>query len=268
MAAVAGRSLTDWLGDDRPRIAVVLGSSLSGVADAVSDARAVSYGEIAGFPRPSVSGHGGRVVAGTLGGHPVLVLDGRVHYYETGRADAMRPVIEALSGAGVEILILTNAAGSLVPKAPPGSLMMIEDHINLAGANPLIGETGDLGFVAMNDAYDPALRELCAKAASETGIALAQGVYCWFAGPSFETPAEIRAAGVLGADAVGMSTVPETILARLFGLRVLGLSAITNHAAGIEGGAPDHNQTKAEGAKLTDDLTRLLAGVVKGVLDD
>ena len=146
--------------------------------------------------------------------------------------------------------------------------MMIEDHINFAGANPLIGEAGDLGFVAMNDAYDPALREICARAAADAGIDLAQGVYCWFAGPSFETPAEIRAAGALGADAVGMSTVPETILARRFGLRVLGLSAITNHAAGVSGGAPDHEQTKSEGAKLTDDLTRLLTGFLKGAIDD
>ena len=266
--ASPGISIEYWLGDERPRVAVILGSSLSGVGDAIPDARTVSYGELAGFPEPSVSGHGGRLIAGTLGGRQVLILDGRVHYYETGRPDAMRPVIEALAGAGIEIVVLTNAAGSLAAKAPPGGLMMIEDHINFAGANPLIGEAGDLGFVAMNDAYDPALRDICERAAADEGIDLAQGVYCWFAGPSFETPAEIRAAGALGADAVGMSTVPETILARRFGLRVLGLSAITNHAAGLSGGAPDHEQTKSEGAKLTGDLTRLLTGFLKGVLDD
>ncbi|MGI9414513.1 MAG: purine-nucleoside phosphorylase [Hyphomicrobiales bacterium] len=265
MAGSGATSLTEWLSGHRARTAVILGSSLSGVGDALSDARAVRYGEIAGFPEPSVSGHGGRLVAGNLGGQPVVVFDGRVHYYETGRADAMRPVIQALGEAGVETLVLTNAAGSLDPDIKPGRLMMITDHINLAGANPLIGEPGDAGFVAMNDAYDPDLRASCAQAAADAGIALAQGVYCWFAGPSFETPAEIRAARMLGASAVGMSTVPETILARRFGLSVLGLSAITNFAAGIAGGAPDHGQTKAEGAKLTGALTRVLEGFVKGV---
>jgi purine-nucleoside phosphorylase len=180
----------------------------------------------------------------------------------------MRPVIEALAGVGVSILIITNAAGSLDPKVRPGQIMLITDHINFSGMNPLIGESGDAGFVGMTDAYDPKLGAGFKRAAKQEKIKLASGVYVWFSGPSFETPAEIRMARKWGGDAVGMSTVPEVILARRFGLRVAALSVITNLAAGIEGAAPSHDETKREGAKAAGDMTRLLGRFVADLDDD
>jgi purine-nucleoside phosphorylase len=172
----------------------------------------------------------------------------------------MRPVIEILAELGTHALILTNAAGSLDPKMRPGQIMLVGDHINFSGMNPLIGETGDHGFVPMTEAYDAELAERFRAAARYAGIPLAEGVYMWFSGPSFETPAEVRFARIAGADAVGMSTVPEVILARRFGLRVAALSVITNLAAGLEGASPSHEETKREGEKASSDMMRLLGG--------
>ena len=173
-----------------------------------------------GFPVPKISGHAGKLVVGKLGGKEVAVLAGRAHPYESGNAAVMRPVIETLKGAGIETLILTNAAGSLKPEMRPGSIMLITDHINYSGMNPLIGQHGDENFVPMTDAYDPALRERLLRGGQGRGaLHLHQGVYCWYSGPCFETPAEIRMFQIVGGTAVGMSTVPETILARRFGLR-------------------------------------------------
>ncbi len=191
-----------------PRLGLVLGSGLGPVAEAVSDAVAIPYGEIPGFPQPSVQGHEGRLVLGHLGGLPVAVLQGRAHYYESGRADVMKTPIEVLAGLGCEMLVLTNAAGSLRRPVGPGSLMLISDHINFGGANPLFGVTDGSQFLDMSAAYDSALRRTMLDAAAGLGMTLATGVYMWFSGPSFETPAEIRAADRLGGDSVGMSTVP------------------------------------------------------------
>ncbi|MBL8906579.1 MAG: purine-nucleoside phosphorylase [Rhizobiales bacterium] len=257
------RTLSEHLGAERPKIATILGSSLGDVAAAAGAPRSIAYGEIAGFPVPKVSGHAGELIVGTLGGRQVLFLRGRAHAYENGNAAVMRPAISALAESGVTTLIVTNAAGSLDPKLRPGSIMLIEDHINFSGMNPLIGETGDQGFVGMTEAYDPALRMRFLKAAKQEKIALAQGVYVWFSGPSFETPAEIRMVRQWGGDAVGMSTVPEVILARRFGLRVAALSIITNLGAGIEGAAPSHDETKREGAKAAADMTRLLESFMR-----
>jgi purine-nucleoside phosphorylase len=251
-------ALSERLGGLKPRTAIILGSSLGDVARAVEKPLSIPYGELPGFPMPKISGHAGQLVAGKLGGKDVAVLAGRAHPYESGNAAVMRPVIEMLKGAGIETLILTNAAGSLDPKMRPGSLMMISDHINYSGMNPLIGQHGDENFVPMTDAYDPAIRKLLLAAAEKEGIALHQGVYCWYSGPSFETPAEIRMFQIVGGTAVGMSTVPETILARRFGLKVAGLSVITNLAAGIEGASPSHEETKREGAKAAQNMKRLL----------
>ena len=176
----------------------------------------------------------------------------------------MRPAIEMLKDAGIETLIITNAAGSLNTGMRPGSLMLITDHINYSGMNPLIGEHGDENFVSMTDAYDPALRVRFIAAAKAEGIPLHQGVYCWYSGPSFETPAEIRMFQIIGGTAVGMSTVPETILARRFGMRVAGLSVITNLAAGIEGASPSHAETKSEGAKAAGHMLALLMRFLAG----
>lgn len=251
--------LRERLGTLRPKTAIVLGSSLGPVAEAVATPIRIPYRELPGFPVPKISGHSGEVFAGALSGRPVLVLRGRGHPYEKGDAAVMRPVIEALKLLGVEQLVLTNAAGSLKTSMRPGSLMLITDHINFSGMNPLIGEEGDKGFVPMTAAYDAGLAEALRRAARAEKIKLHEGVYIWFSGPSFETPAEIRMVQSWGAQAVGMSTVPEVILARRFGLKVAGISVITNLGAGIEGASPSHDETKSEGEKAVGDMMKLLS---------
>jgi len=245
-----------------PQTALVLGSGLGDLADRLSLPIRVPYGELEGFPESGVSGHSGAVVAGHFGAAPVIVLSGRVHYYERGDAAAMRPVIETLAEIGVRRLILTNAAGSLKPEMGPGSVMMIADHINFAGANPLIGEPSDSRFVGMTQAYDPELRDRFRAKAKEQGETLHEGVYMWFSGPSFETPAEIRAARILGADAVGMSTVPEVILGRFLGLQCAAFSVITNLAAGMTGAELSHRETKETAPMGGQRLAALLAAVL------
>lgn len=228
-----------------PAVGIVLGSGLGDFSQAVADAVAIPYGELQGFPVPGVSGHVGSLIVGRIGGLPVAVMAGRGHLYEHGRADAMRVALETMMALGVGSIILTNAGGSLREDFPPGSVMLITDHINLSGANPLIGEGSDSRFVGMSEAYDAELRRAALTAADEEGIQLHQGVYAWFSGPTFETPAEIRAARTLGADVVGMSTVPEVILGRFYGLRCAAISTITNFAAGMTGAEISHEETKA-----------------------
>jgi len=192
---------------------------------------------------PSVAGHGGDLLLGHLGGQPVACLRGRAHYYEHGQADAMKVPVRVLRGAGCGILFLTNAAGSTRPDMGPGSLMMLTDHINFSGNHPLIGETGNDRFVSLSEVYDGKLRQGLKAAAGSLNMVLHEGVYMWFSGPSFETPAEIRAAQILGADGVGMSTVPEAILARHCGMRVVAVSNITNLAAGLSEEELSHEMT-------------------------
>jgi xanthosine phosphorylase len=245
-----------------PRLGIVLGSGLGGVADAVEDAVAVPYGELPGFPATGIAGHEGRLVLGRLGGLPVACLQGRRHVYETGDATGMAAPVRALRLAGAEALLLTNAAGSLREESGPGSLMAIADHVNLLGVNPLTGPNDDAvgpRFPSLRDAYDPELRARLQAAAGRLGIRLPEGVYLATAGPSFETPAEIRAFRTLGADAVGMSTVPEVILARHCGMRVAAVSAITNLAEGMGGEALSHEQTLHHAAAAAGDLGRLIA---------
>jgi xanthosine phosphorylase len=251
-----------------PRLGILLGSGLGGVADALEDGLEVPYAELDGFPKPSVAGHGGRLVLGRLNGLPVACLQGRAHIYEGGDPGAMRVPIRTLRALGAEALLVTNAAGSLRPDVGPGRLMAISDHINLLGVNPLTGRNDDAvgpRFPSLRDAYDPRLRARLHAAAAALDIDLAEGVYLAVAGPSFETPAEIRAFRTLGADAVGMSTVPEVILARHAGLRVVGVSAITNLAEGMGGEELSHEQTLRNAAVAARDLERLVerfAGVV------
>jgi purine-nucleoside phosphorylase len=240
----AAEKLVARLGGLAPKTALVLGSGLGGLVDEVADAIRIPYAEIPGFPRSGVTGHAGQIVAGRLGGTPVLMLAGRAHYYEHGEAAVMRPALETLAAAGVEKLILTNAAGSLEPEMGPGSVMLITDHINFSGSNPLIGEPTDRRFVGLTEAYDREIGVAIEKAAAASGTPLFKGIYMWFSGPSFETPAEIRMARVFGADAVGMSTVPEVIIARFLGLRVAACSVITNLAAGMTGAELSHQETK------------------------
>ena len=254
--------LAKRLGTRAPKTAIILGSSLGALAEAVEDPLVIPYAELPGFPVPKISGHAGKLFVGLIGGKEVAVLAGRAHPYETGNAAVMRPAIEMLKAAGIETLILTNAAGSLKPDMRPGSLMLISDHINYSGMNPLIGQHGDENFVPMTDAYDPTLRRRFHLAAKAKGIALHEGVYCWYSGPSFETPAEIRMFQIIGGSAVGMSTAPETILARRFGLKVAAISVITNLAAGIEGASPSHEETKREGAKAAAHMKALITRVL------
>jgi purine-nucleoside phosphorylase len=246
-----------------PKIAIILGSSLGSFTDAVKDPLRISYGELTGFPIPKISGHAGELVVGKVGGKEIAVLAGRAHAYESGNPAVMRPVLDQIKAAGIERLILTNAAGSLKTSIGPGSILLITDHINYSGMNPLIGEHGDENFVPMTDAYDPAMRKALLKAAKAEKIPLKQGVYVWFSGPSFETPAEIRMAQIIGGHAVGMSTAPETIMARRLGLKVAGLSVITNLGAGINGASPSHEETKREGAKAAERMKVLLTRFLK-----
>jgi xanthosine phosphorylase len=254
-----------------PRVGVVLGSGLGAVAEAVEDAVVVSYEELPGFPRPSVAGHAGRAVLGSIGEVPVAVLQGRAHLYEGGDAEELRVPIRALRAAGASIVVLTNAAGSLHPAVGPGSLMAITDHINLTGVNLLTGPNDDeIGprFPSLRDAYDPALLATLRAAAAEVGLDLAEGVYLAVAGPSFETPAEIRAFQVLRADAVGMSTVQETILARHCGLRVAAISVITNLAEGMSDEPLSHKQTLRAAQDGAGELTRLLLNFIPRLHSD
>lgn len=251
------------LGGLSPRYGIVLGSGLGSLVDAVADPVRISYADIPGFPVSAVSGHAGELVGGTIGGVPVIVLSGRVHFYERGDANAMRGPIETLKALGVETLILTNSAGSLREDLPPGSVMQITDHINFSGVSPLIGVDSDDRFVGLTSAYDADLAERMRAAAIKLDIPLGAGVYMWFSGPNFETPAEIRMARILGADAVGMSTVPEVILARFFGLKVAAASVITNYGAGMTGGELSHHETKdmapIGGRRLASILTEMIS---------
>ena len=249
------------LAERAPRLGIILGSGLGAVAEALEDAVSIPYTELPDFPAPSVHGHAGTLGLGTLSGVSVAVLQGRKHIYEGGDPGAMRGPVRALKAAGAESLFVTNAAGSLNAEVGPGSLMAISDHINALGVNPLTGPNDDaIGprFPSLRDAYDPELRALLHESARSLGVTLAEGVYLATAGPSFETPAEIRAFRTLGADAVGMSTVPEVILARHAGLKVAAVSAITNLAEGMGGEALSHEQTLRYANEAAGDLTRLI----------
>ena len=245
-------------------VAFVLGTGLGQLAESVEDAIVVPYVDLPGFPRPTVSGHSGRFVVGRQNGKRVAHLQGRSHFYEDGDPRAMAIPLEVLERLGCGALVLTAAAGSLRPEMPPASLVLIEDHINLNGPNPLVGEKGDARFVSLVDAYDPALCSRFRAAAVQAGLAVPGGVYMWFSGPSFETPAEIRMARTLGADVVGMSLVPEVILARHLGLPLAAVSMITNFAAGFHGGAPTHDQTRAIAAEGAQALARLVMAFLQG----
>ncbi|MEM7653025.1 MAG: purine-nucleoside phosphorylase [Pseudomonadota bacterium] len=246
----------------KPRAAIVLGSGLNQVTDALAEKISIPYSALPAFPSLSVSSHAGSLALGRLAGRDVCILQGRSHYYEHGDASVMRGALETLSALGCETLFLTNAAGSLRAEVGPGRLMAISDHIGFLGRNPLIGDREESRFVDLSAAYDPDLLARLKQCASKRAIDLAEGVYLWVSGPSFETPAEIRAMCVLGADAVGMSTVPETILARRLGLEVVAVSAITNLAAGMEQGELSHTQTKSAAALAAEDMTRLITDFI------
>jgi purine-nucleoside phosphorylase len=253
-----------------PHLAIVLGSGWDGIADLVHGAIDIPYAELAAFPVLGVAGHAGSLRLGTIGqgtqARPVALLRGRKHAYETGDAAGMKGAIRTLAALGCQALVLTNAAGSLEPSMPPGSLMLISDHLNIVQRTPLHDEPGASRFVDMGAAYCATLRDQAAAAAEGAGIELHEGVYAWVLGPQFETPAEIRMLRLMGAQAVGMSTVPETILARHAGLRVLGLSMFTNYAAGMSDEALSHAHTLATAQATAALAQRLLSVVVPALV--
>lgn len=253
------------LGAAQPRVAIVLGSGLGFLANDVADAIHIPYRSIPGFPEPGVAGHAGELVAGTLAGVPVIVQAGRFHLYEGHPAAVAGLPARVFADLGVEILVVTNAAGGVRRTFQAGTLMLIADHVNLMWRNPLIGRPppGEQRFPLMHDAYDAELKALARAVAREAGIALEEGVYVGLLGPSYETPAEVRMLERLGADAVGMSTVPEVLVARARGVRCLGFSSITNPAAGISGKALSHNEVLAMGERVARSLTIVVTGVLR-----
>jgi len=263
-ADLATEAVRRELGDFAPRVAVVLGSGLGALAETVREARRVPYARIPGFPEPGVAAHTGQLVAGTLAGVPVLVQQGRFHLYEGHSAATAALPVRVFHRLGVTTLVVTNAAGGLRPTFEAGSLMLIADHINLMWRNPLFGpvEPGEGRFPDMSDPYDADLRALARDAAREAKVPLEEGVYAGLLGPSYETPAEIRMLQCLGADAVGMSTVPEVIAARARAMRVLGFSMITNLAAGLSAEKISHEDVLAMGKRVAGDLAKLIQGVL------
>jgi purine-nucleoside phosphorylase len=253
------------LGGDVPSIALVLGSGLGGFTARLDDAVVVPYREIAHWPTPSVIGHAGQLVAGTVAGRRVLALSGRAHYYEGHPFSIVTFAARVLGRLGVKTLVVTNAAGGINAAFSSGLLMVIDDHINFMGSNPLIGQNDErLGprFPDMSAVYSPRLRAIADEAAREIDLAIGHGVYLAVTGPSYETPAEIRAFRTLGADAVGMSTVPEAIVARHMGLEVLGISCISNMAAGMQAAALSAEEVIATTARVQGDFIRLLEAII------
>ena len=253
-----------------PKAGLILGSGLGGLGDQIADAHAISYADLPGFPEPGVEGHAGRLILGTLGGMPVACLQGRVHLYEGHPPQVVQTLVRTLKVAGCETLIVTNAAGSLRADVEAGSLMLISDHINMQPMNPLTGPNDDSfgpRFPPMSGAYDEKLREQFKAVAAQLGITLHEGVFVALLGPYFETPAEIRAFKVLGADSVGMSVVPEVIVARHCGMRVAAISVLTNLAAGLSYEELSHEQTLHYANLAAGDLSRLIVAFLEGLED-
>jgi inosine/guanosine/xanthosine phosphorylase family protein len=249
------------ISDFRPLAGLILGSGLSVIGDTLTDVIEIPYADIPDFPTSTVKGHVGRLLCGYLEKVPVVCMQGRFHLYEGYSKEELTVPLKVLKTLGCETLILTNAAGSLDLKIPPGSLVLIDDHINFSGINPLVGpndESWGPRFFDMSDTYDSHLRRKISKLAEKEKIKLHRGCYLYVTGPSFETPAEIRMFKSLGATAVGMSTVPEAIIARYLGMRVLGISTITNYGAGISDKPITHADTLAQGAKISARLERLI----------
>lgn len=249
----------------KPRVAVLLGSGWGELAARVAGATRVPYAELRGFPSASVSGHSGELVLGRIGSREVAVMSGRKHAYEDGDVKAMRVPIFALAEMGCAVLVQTNAAGSLDEAMPPGSLMLLKDHINWPQLSPLVGEPGPERFVDMADAYDPQLRLRALAVAKRADVQLREGVYMWCLGPQFETAAEVRVCRQLGADAVGMSTVPETILARRAGMKVIAFSLMTNMATGLSREKISHSHTLEQAGRASATASRLLADVIEEI---
>jgi purine-nucleoside phosphorylase len=261
-ATAAAAAIRDRIGSERPAVGVILGSGLSGLADRFEDVTRVPYPDVPLFPVPTVVGHPGVLVAGSLAGRRVVALAGRFHMYEGHGATLAAFPARVLAALGAEVLFVSNAAGGIRRTFRPGDLMVISDHVNLTGQNPLFGavEPGDLRFPDMSDPYDAVLRVALHEAGKRVGVPLVDGVYGWALGPSYETPAEVRMFERFGLDVVGMSTVPEVIAARASGMRVAGMSCVTNMACGITSAPVDHDDVLA--------VTRQTAGRFEAVVTE
>jgi purine-nucleoside phosphorylase len=260
----AARFIRSRVGED-VRVALVLGSGLGAFADALEDAQPLDYSEIPGFARPTVEGHAGRLVVGKVEGVTVAAMQGRFHFYEGYTLEEVTFPVRTLGLLGVRSLVLTNASGGLNNSFSEGSLIVISDHLNLMGTNPLLGKNDPRfgpRFPDMTAVYDHEFQDMAISEAHEMGMELRRGIYAALSGPSYETPAEIRMLRLLGADAVGMSTVPEAIVARHMGLRVLGLSCITNMAAGVLDKPINHEDVIETGARVRETFAELLRRVI------
>ncbi len=265
--AEATEAVRAAIGTRRPEVAIVLGSGLGFLGEQLEQAVRVPYAKIPGFPLPTVQGHAGELIAGTLEGRAVLAQSGRFHLYEGHDPVLAALPVRVFHGLGVRTLLLTNAAGGIRRTFAPGTLMLLSDHLNLMGRNPLAGPVaeGDQRFTDMTEPYDPGLRALARRVAAAAGLRLEEGVYAAVLGPSYETKAEIRMLDRLGADAVGMSTVPEVIAARARGMRCLAVSTITNAAAGLGGAALAHQEVLEVAERVKGDLAALVRGIVRGL---
>src|SRR5579863_7214900 len=255
----------------RPKIAVILGSGLGAFADELTGALSIPYSDIPDWPRSTAIGHAGRLVAGKIAGLDVVVLAGRVHLYEGYTPQQVTFGIRVLGLLGIESLVVTNAAGGIGSHLGRGGVVLISDHLNLQGVNPLMGPNDEsLGarFPDMTEAYSKAYRAIARKVAQENGITLHEGVYAALSGPNYETPAEIRYLKTIGADLVGMSTVPETIAARHMGIRVLGISCVTNMAAGVLDQVLDHKEVMETGERVKGQFIALLRAVLPRIAAD
>ena len=247
--------------DAAPAVGLILGSGLGDFADRLESAEEIPFAQIPGFPVPTVEGHAGALILGSFQGRTVAALRGRIHYYEGYSQQEITLPVRVMAKLGIRTLVLTNAAGGVNLSFSAGALMLIADHINFSGMNPLMGPNLDAfgpRFPDMSDIYTRALRDQLKSLAADADIPLQEGVYMMYSGPSYETPAEIRAFRTLGADAVGMSTVPEAIVARHCGLQVVGVSCITNMAAGVLDRPLDHSEVMATAQRVKGDFTRLL----------
>lgn len=247
-----------------PRVGIILGSGLGGIAATIDDAVRIPYREVPGFPGATVVGHAGELVAGTLSGTPVVALSGRFHMYEGHDAALAGFPVRVLHALGARTLVVSNAAGGARKSLRPGTLMLISDHINMQFRNPLVGqvEEGDTRFPDMSEPYDVELRSLAKRVAAEQGVQLDEGVYVALLGPTYETRAEVKMLQQLGADAIGMSTVPEVVVARAIGMRVLGISCITNYACGLSGSPITHDEVIETTARVATHLQNLVRGIV------
>lgn len=260
----AADAIRAQIGDETPAAAIVLGSGLGSLAGDIDAVARIEYANIPGFPRATVAGHAGALIAGRLEGKFVIALAGRFHVYEGHDIRLAAFPARVAHALGAPIFVVSNAAGGVNRMWHPGDLMLIRDHINLMFRNPLVGpvEPGDLRFPDMSAPYDEALLSLARRVAAEQGTVLREGVYAALLGPSYETPAEVRMLATFGADAVGMSTVPEVIVARAVGMRVLGFSCITNLACGLSNAPITHTEVLEIGARAADRFRRLVRGVV------